>query len=416
MKIKLFLIILGMTGWIALCPSMGESSEREGGEENTSYIIGSSDEINITVLGYPELSTQTIVLPDGFISFPYLGRVKTAGENIQTLTEFLQKSLDPYIYNPQVTITLLETRSKRFSVLGEVKKPGLFPLGVKNMTIYEAIAKAEGFLPTAYPQEVRVLRTGGSGEQSIVNLDLDRSIASRRKDISLTVNPGDIIYVPGKLNNSSRISVLGEVRRPGVFPMEDMNITVYEAIAQAEGFLSTAYKKQVNILRVDEYGNKMALNVNLDNASMSLGDDARLKLWPGDIVYVPGQSDSKQVSVIGKVAAPGRYNFDPGMTVIDVLTAAGWITKEGVASSVMLARRKTGNAKFMRINARNILKKSDFSQDVPLEPGDIIYVPEKFISKISTFAGFFSSSIEPVASTYLRVYDATNPSAYLVDR
>ena len=414
-KTKLFLGVLAVTGWFVFCSMLIPDVVSANPKESSSYVIGSSDEINITVLGYPELSTQTVVLPDGTISFPYLGRVKAADEDIEMLTKSLQTSLDAYIYNPNVTISLVNMNSKRFSVLGDVNSPGMFSLGVTNMTIYEAIAQAGGFLPTAYSQKVRIMRADSLGQQKIINLDLNRALG-QLDGSNITIRPGDVVYVPGRTNIANRFSVLGEVQRPGVFPMKDMNITIYEAIAQAQGFRPTAYKKQVNILREDEDGYTTSLNVDLDGAGMSLSDDLRLKLSPGDIVYVPGQSDSKQVSVIGKVAVPGRYNFDLGMTVVDVLTAAGWITDEGVPTSVMLVRRKADDAQFRRINTRNIIKKGDFSQDVTLEPGDIIYVPERFISKLSTFTRFFTSTIEPMASTYLRVYDATNPATQIIDR
>ncbi len=406
-----------LTGCLALMntASVGAVEQTAAGE-SLSYIIGPSDELEITVLGYPELSTKTVVLSDGFISFSFLGRIKAAGLNIQSLSRSIQKALDSYTYNPQVTISLLQMRSKRFSVLGEVKKPGVFPLVDLNMTIYEAIAQAEGFLPTAYSKEVHVLRGDDFGKEMVINVDLAETVIGNTKPVSLRLRPGDVVYVPSQSDRSKRFSVLGEVKRPGVFPLEDMNMTIYEAIAQAEGFLPTAYPQQVSILRADGSGQKTSITVDLANTGEGNTEVVSLKLKPGDIVYVPGQSDKRQVCAIGKVMYPGRYNFTPGMTVIDVLTSAGWITKEGVSNSVVLVRRGAGHNEFMCINAQKIISKHDLSQDVLLQPGDIIYVPETFISKLSTFAGFFSSTIEPVAHSYLRVYDAANPANIVVDR
>lgn len=385
-------------------------------KEGPAYVIGPSDEVEISVLGYPELTTKTAVLPDGHISFPFLGRVKAEGQNVQELTQYLQKALDPFVFNPQVTIIVQQIRSKRFSVLGEVKRPGMFPLSDANMTIYEAIAQAEGFLPTAYPKQVHVLRNDGTGKQMVIDVDLGQAVAVRSQEMPLTLLPGDVVFVPGQSDSSKRFSVLGDVRKPGVFPLEDMDMTVLEAVAKAEGFLATAYKQQVSVVRNDSYGNRTSVNIDLADPAAAKTEAAGIKLRPGDVVYVPGQTDRKQVCVIGKVMVPGRYSFSPGMTVVDVLSSAGWVSPEGVASSVMLVRQKGKDKEFLRINAYQAVAKNGAGQDLALEPGDIIYVPESFISKVSSFAGFFSSSIEPFARTYLRVYDAANPASYVVER
>ncbi len=323
-SVSLIIAIALAAGCICMQPHAAAQTHAAPADP-AAYVIGSGDEIEITVLAYPELSTRAVVLPDGFISFPFLTRVNAAGSTIEALKLSLQESLDQYIYNPHVTVSVLNINSKRFSVLGEVT-------------------------------------------------------------------------------------------RPGVFTISDMNMTLYEAIAQAQGFLPTAYKEQVSIMRPDRNGRQTALTV--DMAGTKVGDDGvfQLRLLPGDIVYVPGPSDKRHVCVIGKVSAPGRYAITSGMTVVDVITAAGWVTKEGTASSVMLVRRRNGRYMYSRVNANAVVAQSDDTQDIALEPGDIVYVPEHFISKISTFVGFFTSSVEPLAHTYLRVYDATDPASYVVDR
>lgn len=294
-------------------------------DRDQSYRIGPGDELDITVLSYPELATRAVVAPDGHISFPFLGTIQAEGLSTDGLAQYLQTALDAQVYDPKVGVTLVQMRSKRFSVLGEVRKPGTFPLWGKNVTIYEAIASAEGFTPGAYPQQVRVLRADGAGKQTIVNLDL--------------------------------ANTAGDKGRAVVFYLQ-----------------------------------------------------------PEDVVYVPGQTDVKQVCVLGKVAAPGRLGFYPGMTVVDALTSAGWITREGVPTSVMLARRNGAERAFQRVNVQAAVARHDLSQDVALKPGDIVYVPEKFISQVSTFVGFFTTSVEPVAHTYLRIYDSVNPANVVVER
>ena len=141
---------------------------------------------------------------------------------------------------------------------------------------------------------------------------------------------------------------------------------------------------------------------------------------PGDVVYVPGQATRRKVCVLGQVKVAGLYTLSPHMTVVEALTAAGWVEPSGVLNSVIVARRGSGgdhgDQKFFRVDARRVITQRDWSQDLPLQPGDIVYVPEHFVAKLGEFVGFFTARVEPVAHTYLRVYDATNPASYLVDR
>ena len=83
----------------------------------------------------------------------------------------------------------------------------------------------------------------------------------------------------------------------------------------------------------------------------------------------------------------------------------------------MVARQAPDGAReFYKVDARRAVVKQDWSQHVVLRPGDIIYVPEKFIAQVGDFVSFFTSKVEPAAHTYLRLYDATNPANVLIDR
>ena len=75
-----------------------------------------------------------------------------------------------------------------------------------------------------------------------------------------------------------------------------------------------------------------------------------------------------------------------------------------------------GEHEFFRVNTKAAVMGKDWTQNIPLRSGDIIYVPKRFVSKISEFIGLFTTTIEPTARTYLRVYDATDPATAVINR
>ena len=217
---------------------------------------------------------------------------------------------------------------------------------------------------------------------------------------------------------SRRISVMGSVTKAGTYPLWGDDVTILEALATAGGLEAGSLPAEAKVLRLTDRGMREVISVNLHPMLSDVeGMQPDVILKPGDIVYVPNQAGLRKVCVLGEVNAPGLYTLTPSMTVVEALTAAGWVKPSGVIGSVMVARRETQEERqFFRINARRIIDRHDWSEDLALRPGDIVYVPEHLIAKIGDFVSFFSSKVEPVAAAYLRVYDATDPASYVVDR
>src|SRR4051812_10220316 len=108
------------------------------------YIIGTEDVIAINVWREPEMSRAMAVRPDGKISMPLIGEVVADGKTPAQLQAELATRLQSLIKNPDVTVIVQDIKSQKFNVLGEVQRPGMFPLA-KPMTILDAVAMAGGF-------------------------------------------------------------------------------------------------------------------------------------------------------------------------------------------------------------------------------------------------------------------------------
>src|SRR4051794_7331597 len=126
------------------------------------YVIRQGDLVNVRVFGQENMSARSRVRGDGKISLPFLNDVTAAGFTPVVLSAQLQTRLKDFINNPVVTISLEEIRAVPVSVLGEVPRPGIYPLD-PNAGVLQGVAAAGGFTNFA-SREIFVLRTSADGK------------------------------------------------------------------------------------------------------------------------------------------------------------------------------------------------------------------------------------------------------------
>ena len=122
-----------------------------------AYVIGTEDVVIVNVWHEPEMSRSLTVRPDGKISLPLAGEFQAAGVTAADLEDSITKKLTSLIQNPQVTVIVQEIKSKRFNIMGEVNRPGTYPLQ-SDMTVIDAVALAGGLRDFAKPKKMYVLR------------------------------------------------------------------------------------------------------------------------------------------------------------------------------------------------------------------------------------------------------------------
>jgi polysaccharide export outer membrane protein len=174
-------------------------------EEMPPYVLGPNDIIKITVRRHPELSGQMKISPSGEISLPILGDVKAEGFTKYELADELKQALSSYIIEPDITIGILEYRSKVVYVLGEVARPGRYSMEGSIWTVRDAIAEAG--LPTGIAATWRTyVITPRPGRPIYRTINLYKILYRGRMEQNLRLQPGDIVYVPstvlGKISSS----------------------------------------------------------------------------------------------------------------------------------------------------------------------------------------------------------------------
>jgi polysaccharide export outer membrane protein len=158
------------------------------------YRIGAQDVLNISVWKEPEITRTVPVRPDGKISLPLLNDVQAAGLTPMQLANAITEGLKKFIADPQVTVIVTEINSRRYYVLGEVGRPGAYPL-LPGMTVLQALSGAGGFSQWANLNEIYVLRTE-NGEQVRYPFRYKDVLKGKRSEQNIELKPGDTIVVP----------------------------------------------------------------------------------------------------------------------------------------------------------------------------------------------------------------------------
>jgi polysaccharide export outer membrane protein len=159
------------------------------------YRIGPEDILQVFVWKNDTLSRVVPVRPDGHISLPLLGDVLAAGSTPVQLRDALTQRYAEYMPAPEVSVIVVEVRSFKVSVIGEVLRPGRFDLK-SNTSALDAIALAGGFSPFASRTRVVILRPDGKNGMTRIPFNYNRVVASGGEAENLWLKPGDIVLVP----------------------------------------------------------------------------------------------------------------------------------------------------------------------------------------------------------------------------
>lgn len=157
----------------------------------SEYRIGVEDLLEIAVWKEPQLSTTAPVRPDGKITVPVAGEIAAAGKTPKELEALLAEKLATRIASPTVSVVVKEVNAARVFVLGEVAKPGVYPMR-GSMTVVQALAVAGGMTEFADKDDIVILRRGDNGGQTRLNVDFGDAL----KGSPIELVPGDTVVVP----------------------------------------------------------------------------------------------------------------------------------------------------------------------------------------------------------------------------
>jgi polysaccharide export outer membrane protein len=249
------------------------------------YEIGPDDILRVIVYGHEDLTQTVVVQSDGTFVFPLVGAVKATDLTPQDLARKLTALLSPrFIRNSQVTVLVQEYRSKTIFVVGEVTRPGTYPL-LGSRTLVEALSKAGPTTANAGAEVVIVrpkgavqgpvlpsqVGSGGAAAQGladVIRVNM-RDIQAGDLTKNVALRPNDTVFIP----QAPRVFVSGEVRSPGAYPFNP-GTTVRQAISLAGGFTEDGSSGRIRVVR-EVAGKTTQVKIKLDEP-----------ILPGDTIVV----------------------------------------------------------------------------------------------------------------------------------
>jgi polysaccharide export outer membrane protein len=178
------------------------------------YLVGAPDQLSITILPEPTIVEQAVVRPDGKITIQLIGDVQAGGRSPREIGVEIEERIARFKRGASATVAVTTAASSEVTVLGEVRKPGTFPMP-KQTRVVEAIGHAWGPTPFGNVDEIKIVRGEGSSAQ-VIPVDL---VAIREGDLStnVQVQAGDIVYVP-----PTTLAKIGYAFQAVLFPFQPL--------------------------------------------------------------------------------------------------------------------------------------------------------------------------------------------------
>jgi polysaccharide export outer membrane protein len=235
------------------------------------YRLGAGDVMRISVYQNPDLTLETRVSESGLVSFPLLGNIRLGNLSVTQSEKLIADGLRTgnFIKNPQVTIVVLQVKGNQASVLGQVNRPGRYPIETADMRLTDLLANAGGVVSAASSETLVLTGTRG-GQPYRVEIDLPAIFAPGGIGADVFIMNGDVVWV----DRAPLVYIYGEVQRPGPMRLE-RGMTVMQSLATGGGITQRGTAKGIRVHRKGEGGKVQIIELPMDE-----------QLKDGDVVYV----------------------------------------------------------------------------------------------------------------------------------
>lgn len=234
------------------------------------YRLGAGDGVRILVFQNPDLTLETRITDRGMVSYPLLGNVRLGGLSIGAAEKLIADGLrnGGFVKQPQVTLSVLQVRSSQASVLGQVNRPGRYPIEVADMRLSDMLATAGGTAPGG--SDIVVLSGTRKGQPYRIEVDLPLLFSANGREKDVVVQDGDTVWI----DRQPIVYIYGEVQRPGPVRLE-RDLTLMQALATGGGLTGRGTEKGIRVHRKQQDGSTKVYELPLTT-----------KLQEGDVVFV----------------------------------------------------------------------------------------------------------------------------------
>ena len=234
------------------------------------YRLGAGDVVRISVFQNPDLALETRITEAGIVSYPLLGTIRLGGQSVTNAEKLIADGLrnGNFVKSPQVTLVVLQVRGNQASVLGQVNRPGRYPLEVADMRLSDLLAMAGGTATTG--SDLVVVTGTREGRPFRREIDLPGVFAAGGSGKDLLILNGDSIWV----ERQPIVYIYGEVQRPGPMRLE-REMTLLQALATGGGLTQRGTAKGIVVHRKGAGGKVEVIQPGMTDA-----------VREGDVVFV----------------------------------------------------------------------------------------------------------------------------------
>lgn len=232
--------------------------------------LAPGDSIRIKVYQNPDLSLDTNVHDNGSISFPLIRTVQLAGLTLPQAEQLLEKALQAggFVEKPQVTVNMVQARRQQAYILGDVARPGQYPLERKGTRLSELLAAAGGIAASGAPSVIMTGQRASKAWRQEVNLN--DIFLDGRMELDILLADGDVLYV----GHAPVFYIYGEAQHPGSIKLE-RHMTIMQALAAAGGPTAKGTERNLRITRRQPDGKLAELTPAMSDPVL-----------PDDVIYV----------------------------------------------------------------------------------------------------------------------------------
>jgi polysaccharide export outer membrane protein len=256
-------------GWLVTLAAVAVATSAPATAQSRET-LGAGDTIRVTVFQNPDLNTETRISERGSIVFPLIGEVTLAGQTPAGAGLRIADQLKSrnFMKDPQVTVTLLQVRSRQVSVLGNIVRPGRYALDESNLTLTDILALAGGISPEGADSVTVIAKRNGSEQKLEVNI----AEMMRKGDMSrnFEIENGDMVYV----HRAPVFYIYGEVQRAGAYRLEP-NMAVMHALSVGGGLTQRGTVRGLQIHRRMPNGSVRRFDAQLTD-----------QVQPDDLIFV----------------------------------------------------------------------------------------------------------------------------------
>lgn len=328
-----------------------------------NYVLGPGDELQVSVYGVQEYNASIPVSVEGKVTIQYVGQIPVSGITVEAATQRIKAAISK-VYSTvgsgqsQVSVSLSRIRTIKITVVGG-KQPGNYSIS-SLATVYNALHLAGGPGKNGSYRNIELIRNN----KVYKNIDIYRFLVKGDQSDNVGLKDNDVVRIPAY---SERVTLVGEVKRPGIFEMKKGE-TFSDLLNFASGFNEFAYTASINV--VQKTGKEYKVHdINESNFNTYIPQS-------GDVFRVTKilSRFENRIKIEGAVFRPDYYSFTEGMRISDLITRAEGLKEDAYTKRARIIRLKSDlTTEIVNIDLGTALA-GDLNTDIELKREDVVTV------------------------------------------